>query len=423
MIGVAGEDIKENENFINLDLCLENNGMNVPHFICASEDMNCYLLQDLGDVSLLNELNGNNKLIVAKEALDNLIKLQKLPESIWTDKVGYAPFGERLARWDLNYFKYDFLKPYNISFDEEKLENDFDLLTQRLNSSSIERGFMYRDFQSRNIMVYENKLWFIDFQGARKGPVAYDAVSFIWQAKAPFTNEERESLANYYSNKFADKNISSERMMEQLKLMRIFRALQVLGAYGFRGLIEKKPHFIESLPLGINNLIYLRNTGILDEYTEITEITKKLEEKKTEFTPTEADKLTIRVFSFSYKKGYPEDISGNGGGFMFDCRAIHNPGRYDGYKQLTGRDLPVIEFLERNDEARNFVKGAIMIVKPSVERYLKRGFTSLQTGFGCTGGRHRSVYCAELFAKEIKKLYPEVKIELIHREQDLKFEM
>lgn len=418
VIGVAGNDIKENITFIKLSECLEENGINVPRIISFSLNYDCYLLEDLGDISLFQLLGSNQKMNLSETALRNLIKLQTLPENIWIDKVGYPPFSKRLVRWDLNYFKYGFLKPADVPFDEDKLEDDFDKLTESLSGSEMYNGFMYRDFQSRNIMWNDNKLWFIDFQGARKGPLAYDAVSFIWQAKAPFSYEEREELENFYISELTDLGYKPEEISGQLQLMQLLRTLQVLGAYGFRGLVERKPHFLESIPFAINNLKYLREKGSLKDYPEIERIAVILERRVWGPVIEPEGNLKLRIYSFSYKRGYPEDKTGNGGGFMFDCRAIHNPGRFDEYKALTGRDKEVIEFIESNGEAEEFVKNAVKIVSPSIERYIQRGFTSLQVGFGCTGGRHRSVYCAEKFAKIIEGEYPKIKIELIHLEKE-----
>lgn len=430
VIGVIGDDLHENETFLNLDATLEKNGIRVPSVISVSEDNMAYLLQDLGDISLFSLLETPEKNVLSKQALDELIKIQTLPENLWIDKVGYPPFSERLVRWDLNYFKYDFLKPAGILFNEGKLEDDFDRICLNLTAQVIKVGLMYRDFQSRNVLLWNHQLWFIDFQGARKGPVTYDAVSFIWQAKAPFSFSEREELENYYIEKFvetsskssADRNNDekfAEELRQQINLMKIFRTLQVLGAYGFRGLIERKSHFIESIPFAIKNLKQFLKEGLLAEYPEITLIADSLDTNQFVANPRKDGILEVTVTSFSYKKGYPQDLSGNGGGFMFDCRAIHNPGRYEEYKRLTGKDEEVINFMEKTDEAANFVDNAIKIVSPSIEKYLERGFTSLQVGFGCTGGQHRSVYCAEIFSKLIKEKYPEIKVNLHHREQDI----
>lgn len=429
VVGVESPDIVENETFLRLDTCLESQGIKVPEVLAVSEDKKAYLLEDLGDISLLQLLHGKEKMRMAEKALKELIRIQTIPEHIWINEVGYSPFSERLVRWDLNYFKYDFLKPAGIIFDEEKLENDFDALSSCLLNKEMVTGFMYRDFQSRNIMVKGEELWFIDFQGARKGPLSYDAASFIWQAKAPFTFEERFFLCDFYSNELANAiNFSQEKIYKQLLTMIIFRSLQVLGAYGFRGLIEGKKHFIESIPLAINNLNYLREKGILSSYPEIERISKSLLASNQNFIFSTLDQenkekdvamgLTLSVFSFSYKRGYPEDQSGNGGGFMFDCRGLHNPGRYDEYKKKTGKDVEVIAFLEKTSSAKEFVAHALNIVKPSIDVYLARGFTSLQVGFGCTGGQHRSVYCAESFAKLVKEIYPDLRVVVKHRERN-----
>ena len=418
VVGVIGEEVKENKTFLELDDCLKQSRINVPDIISISSDLKSYLLEDLGDISLFSLLNAEGKMKLSKKALSDLVKIQSLPEKLWEGKVGHNPFSERLVKWDLNYFKYDFLKPAGIEFDEEKLEDDFERMVKELSPSNMIHGFMYRDFQSRNIMVKDHKFWFIDFQGARKGPVVYDAVSFIWQAKAPFSFAEREDLGEYYAREWAKLGVKEENIISQMKPMMVFRTLQVLGAYGFRGLIEKKSHFIESLPYAVSNLKYLKEKRRTVNYPEIERIIDRLVDKYLGGREKQEDVLTLRVFSFSYKKGYPEDKSGNGGGFMFDCRAIHNPGRYEEYKKLTGKDKEVIEFLEKTDEASSFVRHAINIVSPSVERYLKRGFTSLVVGFGCTGGQHRSVYCAEEFGKQISQMFPRINVIIKHREQE-----
>ena len=418
VVGVFGNDPTENRVFINLSRSLFTYGINVPKIFAVSSDDKFYLEEDLGNISLFNCLKADDRISRGKKALEELVKLQSLPQEAWEKSMGFPPFSDRLVRWDLNYFKYDFLKPCGIPFDEERLEDDFDKITAELASIPTPLlGFMYRDFQSRNIMVRDNQLWFIDYQGARKGPIIYDAVSFLWQAKAPFTFEEREMLSRFYSQKTAEtRGLATTEVERWIMPVALFRTLQVLGAYGFRGLIERKQHFIESLPGAQRNLKYLIDKGVLDNYPALLDIGRKIVEIKFN-EPTVEGKLILNVFSFSYKKGYPADRSGNGGGFMFDCRGMHNPGRYVEFKSLTGRDAEVIRFLEGKGEATVFIDRAYELVKPTVERYLERGFTSLQVGFGCTGGQHRSVYCAEGFAKKVRVDYPEVDVKLIHREQ------
>ena len=363
-------------------------------------------------------MKSGNRLELGRRAIDELVKLQSLPEEIWAEKTGFVPFGERLITWDLNYFKYDFLKPAGVVFNEDKLEDDFAKIKSRLLlTPEALWGFMYRDFQSRNLMIKDDKLWLIDYQGGRKGPIVYDIISFLWQAKAPFTFEEREALCSYYCEKISERRgIKVKEITKEIEPFALFRTLQVFGAYGFRGLIERKPHFIESLPGAQRNLKFLLEKGAIDPYPELKKISEKSVEIRFREEP-DREELTLKVFSFSYKKGYPEDRSGNGGGFMFDCRGMHNPGRYEEYKSLTGKDEPVIRFLEERGETGQFIERAWEIVKPSIERYIERGFTSLQVGFGCTGGQHRSVYCAEKFAKKAREVFPKIVVELIHREQ------
>ena len=417
IIGAFCEDISENKTFIELDRVFVNEKLPVPQILAINEDYRAYLLQDLGNISLFEELKTGDKILFAKNALKTLIEFQTVPENKWAKLTAYSPFNERQVRWDLNYFKYDFLKPSGVFFDEAKLEDDFDKFVHDLLDYNIKlNGFMYRDFQSRNIMIDCGKLWMIDFQGGRKGPVVYDAVSFLWQARSPFSYEEKRYLADYYCELAAHRLCLPEsEIKSEILPFTLFRTLQVLGAYGLRGIIEKKSHFIESIPFAIKNLKYLRNKGVLDRYPEIKKISQTLD--SSAYTISEPNEgLTVTVFSFSYKKGYPIDLTGNGGGFMFDCRGMHNPGRYNEFKNLTGKDPQVKEFLASKGECLTFVNNALTLVNPTIENYINRGFNSLQIGFGCTGGQHRSVYCAELFSDKLKSLFPEIIVKTVHRE-------
>ncbi len=420
VIGATGPDRKENTTFISLARAFRACGHNMPEIYDVSADAHSYLLEDLGDVSLLSLLDGPDRIPLAEKALEALASLQTEPEEIWAPLVSSRPFSRRQIMWDLNYFKYEMLKPCGILFDEDALEDDFQDLAVSLSEVPEKlQGFMYRDFQSRNIMVSDGKLWLIDFQGGRKGPMIYDAVSFLWQAKAGFTSDERRRLFAHYAETLSSiRGLDVETIMRELPRFSLFRTLQVLGAYGFRGLVERKAHFIESIPAALGNLSALLEEGAIDRWPELRRVCQSLISSRfASLLPS--GKLVVSVFSFSYKRGYPEDLSGNGGGFMFDCRGMHNPGRYDRYKKLTGLDGEVIEFLEERGEVQKFVESAVEIVTPSVAAYLRRGFSSLQVGFGCTGGQHRSVYCAESFAHKLKELFPAVEVHICHREQSL----
>ena len=427
-ISVVGEycdDIQENECFLNLDYCLERNGIKVPHVIAVSETHDAYLMQDLGDICLLDLLKGPQRIELSEKAIKQLVKLQSLPQDKWRKYLRYNPFSSRLVMWDLNYFKYDFLKPLGLNFDEDRLEDDFERLANEICNYPKElEGFMYRDFQSRNVMVDDSELYFIDFQGARVGPIVYDPVSFLWQAKAAFTSEEKEILLGYYIEKTSEsRKLDPDRIKRHILPFALFRTIQVLGAYGFRGLIEKKPHFIESIPYAVKNLVELKEKGVCDNYPELSSIIEKINPLFPSHSNSSSDRLTVTVFSFSYKKGYPVDNSGNGGGFMFDCRGLHNPGRYEEYKKLTGRDKSVADFLGKERAVEDFINNSCAIVCPSVEKYMERGFTSLQVGFGCTGGQHRSVYCAEKVAGKLKDRYGDkIRVNVIHREQNIEYE-
>ena len=313
-----------------------------------------------------------------------------------------ATFNRRSVLWDLNYFKYCFLKATGLEFQENLLEDDFERMADTL--LQIEpQVFMYRDFQSRNVMIREGKPYFIDFQGGRKGPFYYDVASFLWQAKANYPDSLRQELLDEYLDALRPYHaIDKEQFLTTLRHFVLFRTLQVLGAYGFRGYFEKKAHFIQSVPYAIENLRQLLETDF-PEYPYLCLMLRKLTELPQFASIRNRRKLTVRVMSFSYKKGIPEDPSGNGGGYVFDCRAVHNPGKYEQYKQLTGRDKPVIDFLEQDGEILQFLEHVDALADAHVQRFLERGFTNLSICFGCTGGQHRSVYSAEHVAHHLNK--------------------
>ena len=431
------EDPLTNETFVKLAAAFKKHSVRVPQIYGKSNDLKNIYQEDLGETSLFVLLREPGAIEMCKAALDELVKLQTIDSKDWKDKLMTEAFGKRQIVWDLNYFKYCFLKILDIPFDEKKLEDDFETFTKDILDSDSPQGFMYRDFQSRNVMMKDGKPVLIDFQGGMEGPLVYDAVSFIWQAKAAFSDEEKEELKKHYVENLSKvTGIESDEISGAFNLFAFFRTLQVLGAYGYRGLIQQKKHFIESIPAAKTNLRKLLLTGMADRYPELKKACEYIIEEKTDESnkarqndQKEKDSkelnlqgkgpagLTVYVRSFSYKNGgYPESVDNNGGGFVFDCRGMHNPGRYEEYRSLTGRDKEVINFLEEKGEIKTFVEDAFRIVRPVVDRYLERGFTSLQVSFGCTGGRHRSMRSADLFADRLRRAYPEIKVELKHRE-------
>lgn len=440
VIGVESDDLKESRGFVGLSRLFGRYGLPVPRVLGESEDYRFYLQTDLGPVSLFDiikkEGEGSERVKrLVKESLSVLVRMQTLPELELESVVEYPRFSVRQAMWDLNYFKYEYLKVSGFSFDEEALENDFEKLAGLLGDCSGSwLGFMFRDFQSRNVMIKDEVPYLIDYQGGRIGPMIYDAISFLWQAKAGFSSRFRSEMLDFYfaalkgeDGARAYPDAGRERMVV---LFTLFRTLQVLGAYGFRGLVEKKAHFIESIPSALRNLGEILEQGDFSEtigvsLPELQRVCSVLirdsrfvkEESPAGGDGEKAKRLRVTVFSFSYKKGYPADYTGNGGGYMFDCRGMHNPGRYAEYKSLTGLDRPVIEFLEERGEVFVFAENAMRMVEGSVETYKRRGFSDLQIGFGCTGGQHRSVYCAERVGRMLAEKYPDVIVEVVHREQ------
>jgi len=427
VIGVAGTSVEENNAFIKMAKHFNFKGLPVPRFIAQSPDGLYYLQEDLGDTLLFDFIAEGRKTGVFCEAEKEILRktMRLLPQiqikgaEDFDFSICYPQpeFNERSILWDLNYFKYCFLKSTGLEFQENRLEDDFAKLTTVLLQRQA-NTFMYRDFQSRNVMVKDNNPYFIDFQGGRKGPLYYDVASFLWQAKAKYSDELREELLDEYLNALKELTlVDVADFKTQLQHFVLFRTLQVLGAYGFRGYFEKKPHFLQSIPFAIENLREIIKQDV-PAYPYLVQILREMTELK-QFNEVEVKKpLIVKVYSFSYKKGIPNDDSGNGGGFVFDCRAVNNPGKYERYENLTGLDDSVIQFLENDGEILTFLDNAKNLVNASVKRYKDRGFTNLMISFGCTGGRHRSVYSAQKMAEHIHAKF-NVEVHLIHREQNI----
>lgn len=431
-IGVKGENKEENEAFIYLSGHLNGKNLPVPAVLETSEDKMYYIQQDLGDMSLFQYISNGIKTNRFDEEEVKMLKntMEVLP-AIQFDGAQGLDFGKcypmpemdhQSIMWDLNYFKYCFLKLTKIDFSEKLLESDFAKLAVEIENEEYET-FMYRDFQSRNVMICDGKPHMIDFQGGRRGPYLYDVASFVWQAKANYpASLKKELTKTYYKSLQKYKKIEESEFNSKLQTMVLFRTMQVLGAYGYRGLFERKEHFVQSIPYAIGNLRDLLNDGGCDKYEYLKQLLTRLTEmpelQHKEKKEQDLTKLTVKVYSFSYKKGIPEDDSGNGGGYVFDCRGVHNPGKYDQYKPLTGRDKPVIDFLEEDGEILTFLDSVYKLADAHVERYIERGFSSLMFSFGCTGGQHRSVYSAQHVAEHIAKKFG-VKVILTHREQNI----
>ena len=438
-VGVEGTNPDENKAFLVIGRHLREAGLPVPEVLAVSDSGMSYLLQDLGDDSLFGLMEsartGGSYSPEQTALLEKVMRL--LPDFQFKGDAGLdysvcfpcESFDRRSIFWDLNYFKYSFLKATGLEFHETRLEDDFEHLASVLLADAPYDTFMYRDFQARNVMVKDDNPWFIDFQGGRRGPVEYDVASFLWQARAAYPASLREHLIDTYIGSLCRyRKVDGGMFRKGLMHFVLFRTLQGLGAYGFRGYFERKQHFIESIPQAISNLKELLDAGVgAKEYPYLLQVLSEMV-RLPQFAPASAPadgKLTVRVMSFSYRKGgIPEDNSGNGGGFVFDCRAMHNPGKYEQYKKITGADAPVIEFLESQGEVQHYLEHVYGLVDPAVDKYIGRGFLNLMVAFGCTGGQHRSLYCANHLAEHLKdKFGDRIHIVLEHREQQKRIEL
>jgi aminoglycoside/choline kinase family phosphotransferase len=457
LIGVEGTDADENRAFLTIDRHFASKGINVPKVVAV--DGLCYLQEDLGSTVLYDALAagrasgqyGPEEVALLRKTLAALPKIQVDGARGLDFSVCYPQpsFDARMVDFDLNYFKYDFLKLSGLEFNEVLLQDDFDRLKADLLAEPSDT-FLYRDFNARNVMLVDGEPYFIDFQGGRRGPVYYDVASFLWQARARYPEALREELLQVYLESLrAYGPVDEAHFRDRLRLFIFFRMLQVLGCYGYRGLWERHQSFIDSIPPAleiVKSLLPLKQYPYLNEVLanlcrdalspegvfvpkpsaigdfstppsaplEMTEgLSFRPSEVRGEISP-----LTVTIYSFSFKKGIPEDTSGNGGGYVFDCRSVHNPGKYERFKQLTGLDAPVIEFLEEDGEILRFLDHVYALVDAHVERFLQRGFTHLQVSFGCTGGQHRSAYSAQHLAEHLVAKYP-VRVHLIHRERGI----
>ena len=469
VIGVIGTSRDEDHAFIYLTEHFTRRKLPVPRILAQSDDQLRYIQTDLGSTSLFDAIRGGREAggrytLKEQELLKRTIRelpniqIRGARELDFSNCYPQAEFDGDSVLFDLNYFKYCFLKATEIDFHELKLEADFRLFAKDLTTDpdpsvhNVE-SFLYRDFQARNVMLdHDGNPFFIDYQGGRKGPYYYDLASFLWQASAKYPYKLRRELVYEYYNSL--KNYTEvppvRHFVNRLSLFVLFRTLQVLGAYGFRGYFEQKKHFLESIPPAIQNLRELLASSSTFHYPYLMEVLKLITElpqyqqimtvasradgykitDKNPYNPHPQDgpatfskydaqgPLVVKVFSFSYTKGIPEDESGNGGGYVFDCRSTHNPGRYEPYKKLTGLDDPVIRFLEDDGEILTFLDSVYKLADNHVRRYIQRGFTSLMFCFGCTGGQHRSVYSAQHLAEHIHDKFG-VEVRICHREQKI----
>lgn len=423
LLGVYNDNLPENRAYFSFTRQFREQGLDVPRILHIDRDETVYFVEDLGDRTLFSLLprpwgtdyRQEEAYAYYPEVIRQLIRFQNA--RIDYDHVyPVAEFDSVPMMWDLNYFKYFFLKLSGLEFSETALEKDFRNLCRFLDPGG-KRAFLYRDFQSRNIMINNGKPWFIDFQGGRKGPLGYDLASLLYDAKADLPFSMREELLDFYIEEARTHitGFENEAFRNEFHACVLLRILQAMGTYGLRGFHEKKDLFLKSIPFAIRNLNHLRTRNLLPlPLPELERIIKKLEDTRwASFQRPSSAKLHIGIFSFSIKNGKVPTHPQHGGGFVFDCRFLPNPGRIEAYKQLTGRHPEIIRFLSACPEVSEFLQNCLQVVKPAIENYIERDFDTLSIGFGCTGGQHRSVYCAQEMARLLHQDF-DVQVNVTH---------
>ena len=413
-IGILYGVREENVAFLEFSRHFRRHGLPVPQIYAEDLDQGAYLEEDLGDTTLFEFLSKNRSgETIAPQVVEAYRKVISVLPRFQVEaardldyKMCYpiGSFDRQSISWDLNYFKYYFLRLAGIPFNEQALENDFSCLTEFLLSAKRDY-FLYRDFQSRNIMLRDAQPFFVDYQGGRQGALQYDLASLLFDAKADLPPELRQRLLDHYLENLSKfTNVGRDAFMRHYYAYVYVRTMQALGAYGFRGFYERKAHFLQSVPFALKNLRWLLHNVKLPIAlpTLLGAFQSMLASEKLHSLASEADKLIVRIFSFSFHRGLPKDETGHGGGFVFDGRSLPNPGREERFKALTGKDAPVIDYLNQQESVHQFLASVMSLVDASIESYQQRGFKNLMVSFGCTGGQHRSVYLAEQLAKRLR---------------------
>jgi aminoglycoside/choline kinase family phosphotransferase len=419
-IGILYNVHEENVAFLEFTRHFRRHGLPVPEIYAERLSEGAYLEEDLGDISLFEFLTTHRSgeeispevVDAYRRVVEALPRFQIEAGRDLNYKVCYprGSFDRQSISWDLNYFKYYFLRLAGIPFSEQALEDDFNRLTKFLLSTERDY-FLYRDYQSRNVMLRDGNPYFLDYQGGRKGALQYDIASLLFDAKADLTPDLRQQLLDHYLDTLGNYiKVDRERFVQHYYAYVYARIMQALGAYGFRGFYERKVHFLKNLRWLLHNVkLPIALPTLTDAFTAM------LRSEKLLSLASDADNLVVRIFSFSFHQGWPKDESGNGGGYVFDARSIPNPGREERFKSLTGKDAPVIEYLNQEDSVHQYLASVMSLVEGSIATYQQRGFKNLMVSFGCTGGQHRSVYFAEQLAKRLRER-PGVEVVVRHRE-------
>ena len=413
-IGILYNVREENAAFLEFSKHFRRHGLPVPEIYAEDLAHGAYLEEDLGDTTLFEFLSKNrNGDVIAPEVIETYRKVVAVLPRFQIEAgrdlnydVCYpiSSFDRQSIAWDLNYFKYYFLRLAAIPFNEQALEDDFNRLIDFLLAAPRDY-FLYRDFQSRNIMLRNGDPFFVDYQGGRKGALQYDIASLLYDAKADLPPDLRQQLLDHYLDRLSSFiPLDREAFLRHYYAYVYVRIMQALGAYGFRGFYERKAHFLQSVPYALKNLRWLLHhvrlpiplPALMDAFKGM------LASEKLQALASDADNLIVRIFSFSFHQGLPKDETGNGGGFVFDGRSLPNPGREERFKTLTGKDAPVIDYLNQQESVHQFLASVLSLVDSTIATYQQRGFKNLMVSFGCTGGQHRSVFLAEQLAKRLR---------------------
>lgn len=428
-VGAIGPDREENRAFLAFARAFRDIGLPVPEIYAEDREAGVWVEEDLGDTTLFQALTAARAESAGdafpeeitglyQSVLSVLPRFQVLGHEVIDYRLAYPrqAFDKQSIRWDLNYFKYHFLKLARVPFNEQRLEDDFSHLTAHLLTADAD-FFLYRDFQSRNVMIRDREPWFLDFQGGRRGSPHYDVASLLYDAKANIPPTLRDALLDHYLDALSDyAPVDRERFRELFTSFVLVRLMQAMGAYGYRGFFERKRRFLESVPHAARNLEGLLEAGLPVPVPELESVFRRIADRWAHPTSRTASRcdLVVLIQSFSFRDGYPADVEGHGGGFVFDCRALPNPHHVPELRDLTGADQPVADWLERSVEVQEFWENVREIVEAHVEKYVTRGFSSLTVSFGCTGGQHRSVFMAEKLAHHLRSRHPHVELRLRH---------
>ncbi len=430
VVGVMGPDHEENRAFLSFTRAFRSVRLPVPDLYAADEEAGVYLLEDLGDTTLFDALDEartaagggfpDSMVPVYREVVGWLPRFQVRGGQVVDYSVAYPreAFDRQSIQWDLNYFKYHFLKLAHVPFSEARLESDFETLIEFVLRADRDH-FLYRDFQSRNVMLQDGKPRFIDYQGGRRGALAYDVASLLYDAKADLPSRLRDELLSHYLDALEEEvSVDRQQFTEFYRAFILVRVMQALGAYGYRGFFERKPRFLRSVPFAARNIHQLLEDGLPVQVPELERVFRHIAAAWSgpDVAP-EHTGLTLHLFSFSYRRGYPEAIDSHGGGFVFDCRSVPNPGREPEYRAFTGLEPEVAKFIESHAATEAFWSSAWGLTEAHISEYVRRGFESLTVSFGCTGGQHRSVYFVDRMARHVEGVFPDVRVRLHHREE------